>query len=342
MAADGRPSGGPITLAIAGDTMLGRGVADRLQAGAPPESLFDPDLVRIVRDADLFILNLECCVSDRGQPWPDPHKPFFFRAPPIAVQALTHLGVSCVTLANNHALDFGADALADTLGHLASAGIACVGAGRDVRAARAPAILHAGGLRFGVIGFTDHPAAFGASLDRPGVAFADLRAGPPGWLAALIRATRPSVDALVVTPHWGPNMAAAPVSHVRRTAPALLDAGATLVAGHSAHVVHGVTPGVLYDVGDFIDDYAVDPVMRNDIGLLFLVSIDEDGPIGLEAIPLRLDFAHTGLADGADAAWIARRFIDASRALGTEVETERDRVVVRWHPRPHGGVTSAS
>ena len=78
-----------VRLAIAGDTMLGRGVADRL-ATSPPPSLFSDELREIPRDADLFVLNLECCISERGTPWPAPGKPFFFRAPPIAVPASVH------------------------------------------------------------------------------------------------------------------------------------------------------------------------------------------------------------------------------------------------------------
>lgn len=120
--------------------MLGRMVAARL-AEAPPEALFSEEVVAVAREADLFVLNLECAISDRGEPWPDPLKPFFFRAPPVAVRALTHLGVSCVNLANNHALDYGRTALLDTLEHLAAAGIAAVGAGPDEAAARAPAVL---------------------------------------------------------------------------------------------------------------------------------------------------------------------------------------------------------
>ena len=118
-------------LALAGDTMLGRGVAEAL-ASRPPESLFSREVVAVMREADLAVLNLECCISERGTPWPDPRKPFFFRAPPVAVETLTHLGVDCVTLANNHALDFGEEALVDTFAHLSAAGIAWVGAGLDV------------------------------------------------------------------------------------------------------------------------------------------------------------------------------------------------------------------
>jgi hypothetical protein len=92
-------------------------------------------------------------------------------------------------------------------------------------------------------------------------------------------------------------MTAAPLRHVRRAAAALVEAGATLVAGHSAHVPHGVAGRVLYDLGDFLDDYRVDPRLRNDLGLLFLVTLDRRGPIRLEALPLKLEFCHTRLAE---------------------------------------------
>src|ERR1700738_1192361 len=131
-----------ITLALAGDTMLGRGVAESL-AMVPPAELFSEGLREVFRTADLTVLNLECCVSTRGEPWDSPGKRFHFRAPPAAVEALVSLGVDCVTLANNHALDFGPDALADTRDHLARAGIAAVGAGPDRKRARAPALLEA-------------------------------------------------------------------------------------------------------------------------------------------------------------------------------------------------------
>lgn len=319
-----------ITVALAGDTMLGRGVGAQLDAGLWTEQLFVPELVELTRAADLFVLNLECCISRHGRPWPDPHKPFFFRAPPSATSALTYLGVSCVSLANNHALDFGTEALRDTIEHLHRAGIAWVGAGVDGDAARAPTVIEAGGFRLGVIGVSDHPAEFAADADHPGIDFADLRRSEPDWLLELVAATRPRVDALLVSPHWGPNMSPTPVAHVRRAAPRLLDAGATLVAGHSAHVFHGVAPSILYDLGDFIDDYAVDPVLRNDLGLLWLVTLDEHGPIQLEAIPLRLDYCRTVLADGVDADWVRRRFTAACVAFGTHVTEQRGRLVVRW------------
>jgi poly-gamma-glutamate synthesis protein (capsule biosynthesis protein) len=125
-------------------------------------------------------------------------------------------------------------------------------------------------------------------------------------------------------------MAPSPVPHVLRTATLLLDAGATLIAGHSAHVFQGVQGGILFDLGDFIDDYAVDPVLRNDLGLLWLVTLDAGGPIRIEAVPLFLDFCHTRLADAEDAAWIRKRFRGACAAMGTEVTEEGGRLVIAW------------
>jgi poly-gamma-glutamate capsule biosynthesis protein CapA/YwtB (metallophosphatase superfamily) len=299
--------------------MLGRGVAERL-ARHPQHMLLAPEVVEIIREADLFVLNLECCISARGEPMPG--RVFHFRAPPWAAEALARLGVDCVTVANNHSLDFGADALLDTLAHLDAAGIRAVGAGTDSERARAPVVLDTGGFRLAVVAFSDHPAEYAADATRTGIAYADAGSPLPDWVTAF-----PDADAVLVTPHWGPNMTSEPPDHVRQAAQALVDAGATIVAGHSAHVFHGVAPRVLYDLGDFVDDYRVDRRLRNDLGLLFLVDLTHDR---LEAIPLKLEFAHTRLATGDDAEEISRRFTAASGAMGTEVAEENDRLVACW------------
>jgi poly-gamma-glutamate synthesis protein (capsule biosynthesis protein) len=315
-----------VRLALAGDTMLGRQVARAILGGQKP--LLGGDVVAVAAESDVFIVNLECCISDRGRRWPDPAKLFFFRAPPVAAERLARIGVDCVTLANNHALDYGAQGLLDTLEHLSAVGIACVGAGPDVASARAPARLSVGATRLAVVGFADHPAAFAAGPAEPGIAYAALRDDGIGWIANAVAGARRGADAVLVTPHWGSNMTARPTRYIRRAARALLAAGATLVAGHSAHVVHGVEPRVLYDMGDFIDDYAVNPELRNDLGLLFLVDLDAAGTRRLEAIPLKLEHCHTRLAHGRDARWLRRRFIRACADLGTEATEHADRVIV--------------
>jgi poly-gamma-glutamate synthesis protein (capsule biosynthesis protein) len=318
-----------ITVALAGDTMLGRGVGEVI-AEAGPRGLFDPAVLQAAHAADLFVLNLECCLSERGTPWPAPGKPFFFRAPPAAVETLLELGVDCVSLANNHALDYGVEALLDTCAYLERAGIAWAGAGPDLPRARTPALLEHGGTRVAVVAFTDHPADFAAAPDRAGVAYAELRGGTvPAWLPATLADARSRADVVLATPHWGPNMTLSPPGYVRATAPQLLHAGATVVAGHSAHCFHGVQLPVLWDLGDFIDDYAVDPELRNDLGLLWFVTLDASGPVRLEALPLRLRYARTEVAQGADAWWIRERLRVACAEFGTAVSEEDGRLVIR-------------
>ena len=99
-----------------------------------------------------------------------------------------------------------------------------------------------------------------------------------------------------------------PASWQRRAAEQLQDAGADLVAGHSAHVFHGAGWGrrgpLLFDLGDALDDYAVDRRVRNDLGLMALWR-PGDPQAELELIGLTLDFCHTRLAEAEDAEWIA-------------------------------------
>lgn len=311
------------TIALAGDTMLGRLVAEQLDH-TPSADLVAPEIAAAMRAADLCVLNLECCISGRGEPWPDSDKPFFFRAPPVAVELLAHLGVDAVTLANNHALDFGRQALHDTLDHLHDAGIATVGAGGSLEAARRPADLDVDGMRVRLIGVTDHPVDYAATPTSAGVAHAELGRGLPAWLTALV--TGSGADLTLATPHWGPNMTPGPTPRVRTAAASLREAGVDLVAGHSAHVFHGADrPAdgrgvVLYDLGDFLDDYAVDPVRRNDLGLLWLVTVEPGRVLGVEALPLHLGLAATAPARGADRAWIADRLTRACAPYGTDVE----------------------
>jgi poly-gamma-glutamate synthesis protein (capsule biosynthesis protein) len=315
------------TLALAGDTMLGRGVAERLVAD-PAAPLFAPEIEALIADADAFVLNLECCISDRGSPFPEPGKPFFFRAPPVAAQRLVELGVDAVTLANNHALDYGSDALLDTLAYLESAGIVMVGAGEDEARARQPQFLRCGEIELRLISFSDHPASYAAGTDRPGIAFADLRSALPAWLEETM-ARDGGGQVRVVTPHWGPNMVAEPVPHVRRTAHALIAAGATLIAGHSAHIFQGVAPRVLFDLGDFLDDYAVDPTLRNDLGLLWLVDLEPSGVGRVRALPLALDYCFTRPASPAEWDWIVGRLRALCAPFGTEVTSQEGMIELR-------------
>jgi poly-gamma-glutamate capsule biosynthesis protein CapA/YwtB (metallophosphatase superfamily) len=308
---------------LLGDLMLGRGVAEQLSA-VPPEGVWASELITITSSLDLLICNLECCISNRGRPSELVRgKRFFFKAPESAVASLQAIGIAAVGLANNHALDFGADALADTIRHLEKAGIATAGAGPDLDRARGGAVVERPGLRLGLIAVSDHPREFAAGPESWGISHADLDRRAPDWLLHEVRSLRERCDLVLAFPHWGPNMTVRPARHQREVAAELLEAGADLVAGHSAHVFHGIeeTPSglVAYDLGDALDDYAVDARLRNDLGILTVWHASRE-EAWVELVGLSLDYCHTRLARGADADWIARRLDTACAELGTRVE----------------------
>jgi poly-gamma-glutamate capsule biosynthesis protein CapA/YwtB (metallophosphatase superfamily) len=311
------------TIGLLGDVMLGRGVAERL-AEVPPEEVWSPEVRELCLDCDLVICNLECCISERGEPTPRiPGKPFFFRAPPVAIESLRAIGVDAVGLANNHALDFEEPALLDTLEFLAEAGIEFAGAGPDQEAARAGVVVERDGVRVGLVAVSDHPLEYAAGLDEPGIAYAELDRGLPDWVTAELGRVRDACDLIIAFPHWGPNMNPHTARWQEAAVAELIDADATLVAGHSAHVFHGVgwkrgTPQ-LYDLGDALDDYAVDRRLRNDLGVLALWRPSTPSA-PLELVGLQLDYCRTELAHGDDAEWIAARLADSCARLGSSVE----------------------
>jgi poly-gamma-glutamate capsule biosynthesis protein CapA/YwtB (metallophosphatase superfamily) len=128
-------------IGLLGDVMLGGIVAKGLRR-QPAETLWAPELRELAGSLDVVVCNLECCVSSRGRPTRlIGGKPFFFRSPPAAVEALRAMNLRAVGLANNHALDFGEEALCDTVALLHGAGMATAGAGLGVDAARSPAVV---------------------------------------------------------------------------------------------------------------------------------------------------------------------------------------------------------
>ena len=249
------------------------------------------------------------------------------------MRSLQAIGVGAIGLANNHALDYETEALIETLELLRQAGIAVAGAGRGESEARRGAIVEAGSLRLGLVALSDHPREFAADPDSPGIAYGELGRGIPAWLADELGRLETECDRVVAFPHWGPNMTTDPASWQRRAAAQLQQAGADLVAGHSAHLFHGAGWGprgpLLFDLGDALDDYAVDRRLRNDLGVMALWR-PGDPETELELIGLTLDFCHTRLADAEDAEWIAKRLTGACEPLATRVERlaeQRFRVV---------------
>jgi poly-gamma-glutamate capsule biosynthesis protein CapA/YwtB (metallophosphatase superfamily) len=310
-------------IGLLGDVMLGRSVGDHLRR-VPAAELWSDELRSLCASLDLMICNLECSVSERGERTRRIRgKPFFFRAPPAAVAALKAINVRVVSLANNHALDYEEEALVDTRELLADAGIVAAGAGHGVEGARRPGVVEAGSHRVGLLCLSDHPHEYAAGPGSDGIAHAELERRVPDWLFDQMARPTKRCELTIVFPHWGPNMSASPAPWQRRAAAAMQHGGASLVAGHSAHVFHGIEWSergpVLFDLGDALDDYRVDPVLRNDLGVLAIWRPDANGE-ELELVGLKLEFCHTDLARELDADWIAARLHRACAGLGTRVE----------------------
>jgi len=151
----------PVTLALTGDVMLRRGVDETLQRLGPAHPW--GDLLPVLNEADLTVVNLACVIARGGRPWSRWPKVFHFRGDPVALRALQCAGVDCVTLANNHILDYEEEAM---LNLLQQGGIA--GAGRNLEAARQPALLEALGMRVGIVAFTDDEPGWAAQSGVPG------------------------------------------------------------------------------------------------------------------------------------------------------------------------------
>jgi poly-gamma-glutamate capsule biosynthesis protein CapA/YwtB (metallophosphatase superfamily) len=315
-----------ITLALTGDVMLGRGVAAVLDDHMRPEAPWG-DVMPLLDTADLRIINLECAITDYERPWTRTPKVFHFRAQPSAVETLRTARIDACSLANNHTLDFEEQGLLDTLEHLDAAGIRHAGAGRNRDEAAEPAILTVptdNTRRVALLAFTDNEPPFAAGIDRPGTNYLPVSLTPDvlRWVERAVSYAREmAADTVIFSNHWGPNMVQRPRETFRRFARAVIDRGVDIYYGHSAHVFQGVEiyrgKPILYDTGDFIDDYAVDPKMRNDWSFLFRVSVEEGAFKRLDLTPVKLSYAQVDLATGGERETILDRMERLSAQMGT-------------------------
>ncbi len=208
----------------------------------------------LLRAADLVVVNLEAPVTERLEPFAL-YKRYSYRVAPAALPALRWAGVDVVSLANNHLLDYGPEGLRDTLAHLRAAGLAAVGAGRDVAEARRGAVLHVRGVRVGLVSYLEdslmHTAyvrsfAWGA---HPGVARLGLSA-----LRQDLARLRREADVVIVLAHWGRSYEGVTLAQ-RLYAEQMIAAGADAVIGHHPHVAQAVAVlrgrPVLFSLGNY-------------------------------------------------------------------------------------------
>lgn len=324
-----------LTLAFTGDVMLGRYVNERLKA-MPPEAAWG-DLLPHLAQADLRIVNLECALTGHLSPWTRTEKVFHFRADPEAVRVLQAARIDACALANNHILDYEERGLKDTLRVLDKAGIRHAGAGANAAEAAAPAMLDIAGAapcRIALLSFTDNEPDFAATTAHPGTNYLEVSLDETVLtrIASNIAQARTlGADLVVFSNHWGANFIERPAPEFRSFARRVIELGADIYYGHSAHICQGIEihqgKPILYDTGNFIDDYAVHPLLRNDRSCLFKMMFADGKLCRIELLPVALSVAHAALARGSEFDAIGARMEMLCAEFGTRLLRLDDRLV---------------
>lgn len=236
-----------VVIQAVGDVMLG----GRWERAVAVDGYFHPfeKIAGELRAGDITLANLEAPLTRRGKEFTG--KKFRFRARPEAAFALKKAGITVVTLANNHIMDYGVAGLADTLAALLRAGIDPVGASGDLATACMPLITEIRGTRVAVLGFSlTLPSEFWAGRNRTGTAPL-LEETAKEHIAA----ARRQADIVIVTAHWGEEGTSRLRPYQPRLARMMIDAGADAVIGHHPHILQGVERykrGIIfYSLGNF-------------------------------------------------------------------------------------------
>lgn len=241
-----------ITLLFGGDILLSDHVLSAYGQAGGIEGILDQGFLKVIDEADLFIANQEFPFSDRGTAAED--KQFTFRLSPEKVHIFQEMKLDLVSLANNHALDFGRDALMDTIETLDQAGISHIGAGENLEQAKNFVIKEINGIKVGFLGATRviPVPEWAATQQRGGM----LSTYDPSVLLSSISELRSQCDYLVVYVHWGIERAETPESYQRTLGQQYIDAGADLVVGSHPHVLQGIEyykgKPIIYSLGNFI------------------------------------------------------------------------------------------
>ena len=279
----------------------------------------DGSLIDTLAAADWVGVNLEAPFSDRGER--EPHKDYAYRAPPEHVGLLQRMGVSYCALANNHTLDYGHEALFDTLDLLRERGVGFSGAGANLEDAKQPARFTLGDTDMAVFSACRHMPymSWYANETRPGL----LTTYDPAELLAVL--TETEADLKIVFVHWGVEYESMPETYQKDLAHRYIDAGADLVIGSHPHVPQGfeIYQGKLiaYSLGNFIFPNSRTPT------LALRVILGPDGDQRASVIPCRIAGGATSPLPDAQIAAFYRHLTDIS----FEVEVTADGDIV-----PHG------
>lgn len=279
------------TLLFAGDVLISSRIQNYYNAEGV-ERIVSDALLQEMLGADVLMLNNEFPFSSRGTPMEE--KQFTFQCEPKYVSILQELGVDVVSLANNHTLDYGRDALSDTFVTLDDAGILYAGAGETKERAEEVQIVELNGKKFGFIA---------ASRVIPVTSW-DVRNQTPGLFTAyddtrlveVVAEAKKECDFVTVFLHWGVEYDAYPQEYQRTTAGNCFDAGADLVIGAHTHCLQGIEfmdgKPVYYSLGNYIFGDSVEK------SAAVKVTIAEDNTVTYELLPVATVAGTTQLLEG--------------------------------------------
>ena len=272
----------PLTLAFVGDIHFEDQIGARL--AEDPASVWG-DTAAITSAPDLTFGNLETAIGTTGSPEP---KTYTFRAPPSAFDALSAGGFDAVTMANNHGVDYGAPALAETLAAIGTSPVSVVGIGADQAQADAPAFLEAKGRRIAFLGASQIPehtlATWSAGVDSPGIVTVDDQ-----FVASVTEAST-RADITIVYLHWGIENTTCATDDQESTADRLIAAGADIVVGSHSHMLMGAgwkdDHFVAYGLGNYLW-YVQNSEETTRTGV-FTVTVDGTTPTSFTYAPARI------------------------------------------------------
>lgn len=308
----------PITIGFTGDVMLGRLVNEKISQVRDYAYPWG-NMLEYLKKTNLNIINLETTLTTSQNPVP---KVFNFKADPDKVQSLLEGSIDIVSLANNHSKDFGDDGLLETISVLDRAGIKHVGAGINGDYARKAVITTVNGLRIGILGYTDNEPGWIAGPTSPGTNYIEV--GDIARIQEDIQSLKGKVDIIIATLHWGPNKRERPSQEFIDFAHQMVDAGVDIIHGHSAHIFQGIEVYnrglILYDTGDFVDDYAIYSDIRNDLSFFFIVEIQNKQIRLVKLIPVVIKNMQVNKAQKKDAQQAIDRMKDVCKQFNTETE----------------------
>ncbi len=267
-----------ITVAAVGDMCFVSSVR-RLVASKGADAPFS-STHKVLAAADVTLGNLECALSTRGHAVAG--KQYTFEGPPSAVKGLAYAGFDFVAQANNHARDFGATALRDTIRNLNTAHIAHAGAGANSAAAFKPAIIRRNGATIAYLSFCQiGPSSFRAGKHRSGTAYTLSKS----TVVKAIKSARKKANYVIVAFHWGVEREFTPTGTQVSFGRAAIRAGANLVLSHHPHVIQGIEfykRGLIaYSLGNFV--FSPGSASGHDTVILTLAL----GPHGVRTVVVR-------------------------------------------------------